>query len=196
MRKIVLASASPRRKKILRDIGLSFAVDPALEYTEIHPENHDPESLVAMNAVGKAREIAEKHKDSLVIGVDTIGVFEGEVLEKPLDREDAKRMIMLLQGETHEVKTAICLIDTKTKKELTEVETTKIKFLSLTEKEVDNYLDKGESMDKAAAYAAQGKAALFIEGFEGDYLNVVGLPLVRLNLMLQEFDFHLLDVVK
>jgi septum formation protein len=196
MKRIILASASPRRSSILADIGLSFEVDPASDYVEIHPETHDPEALVEMNAVGKAREVAQKYDNAFVIGVDTIGVFNGQVLEKPIDIEDARRMITMLQGETHEVKTAICLIDTATKKELTAIESTKIKFLSLSKKEIDKYLEQDESMDKAAAYAAQGKAALFIESFDGDYLNVVGLPIVRLNLMFKEFDFSLMDVVK
>ena len=196
MKQIILASASPRRVTILRDIGLSFAVDPASKYIEIHPENHEPATLVEMNAVGKAREVANRYENAFIIGVDTIGVFEGEILEKPKDREDAKRMIQMLEGNSHEVKTAICLIDTASKKELTRIETTKISFLPLSNKEIEAYLDLDESMDKAAAYAAQGKAALFIQSFEGDYLNVVGLPVALLNQMFKEFDFHLLDVVK
>lgn len=195
MKNIVLASSSPRRQEILEQIGLKFTVDPAQIYSEIHPEKHAPEALVEMNAVGKAREVASRHERALVIGVDTIGVFEDEILEKPKDREDALRMIRLLSGQTHEVWTAVCVIDTVSNQEITEIEKTKITFASLTEKEVVAYVDHGESMDKAAAYAAQGKAALFIECFEGDFLNVVGLPLQRLNRMLKEFDFHLMDAV-
>lgn len=196
MKKLVLASASPRRKEILSALGVSFELDSAHDFQEVHPEQHDPETLVVMNAVGKAREIAPRHANALVIGVDTIGVFEGEILEKPKDRADACRMIEQLSGRSHEVWTALCVIDTETQRELTHIERTRVHFAPLTSEEVEAYVDLGESMDKAAAYAAQGKAALFIRGIEGDFLNVVGLPVHRLNELLKEFDFHLLNAVE
>jgi len=196
MKKIVLASGSPRRKEILEKIGLNFVIDPAQDFKEIHPENHSPKALLELNALGKAREVSSRHENSLILGVDTIGVFRGEILEKPKDRADAIRMISILEGEVHEVWTAMALIDTETGKERIVIEKTKITFAELTNKEIEQYVDFDESMDKAAAYAAQGKAALFIKGFEGDYLNVVGLPLARLNEVLKEFDFHILDNVE
>lgn len=196
MKKLVLASASPRRHDILADLGLSFQVDPATEYEEIQPDLHSPEALVEMNAVGKAREVATRHKDSLIIGVDTIGLYEREILEKPKDEEDAIQMLNMIQGTTHEVLTAITVIDTESKKEMTSIERTLVEFHPMKEEEIKAYVETGEPMGKAASYAIQGIASAFVKKINGDYLNVVGLPVQLLNKMLTEFDFHLMDAVE
>ena len=196
MKKIVLASASPRRHDILSDLGLSFQVDPAIEYEELQPDLHTPEALVEMNAVGKAREVASRNKNALVIGVDTIGLFEREILEKPKDEDDAVQMLTMIQGQAHEVLTAISIIDTESKKELTSIERTLVEFHPIAEKDIKAYVATEEPMGKAASYAIQGIAAVFVKKIDGDYLNVVGLPVQLLNKMLAEFDFHLLDAVE
>ncbi len=189
MNKLYLASQSPRRRELLQSLGIAFEVDPAHGFQEVSPENRSPEDLVLENAIGKAEEVATRHFGELVLGVDTIGFFKGQVLEKPHDEADAFRMLTLLQGNTHTVLTGLCLLQGN--KKVTHVESTDVTFLPLTEDEIRTYIATGEPMDKAASYAVQGKGSLFIQKIDGDYFNVVGLPLYRLNLMLKEFDVNL-----
>lgn len=192
----ILASASPRRKELLESIGLSFQVDLPREFQEIEPENQSAHQLVKHNAAGKARDIAKHHKNALILGVDTVGALDDHVLEKPKDHQDAFKMLKQMQGRSHQVLSALCLIDTATGQELIEIESTRVEFAPMTDADILNYLQKEDVMDKAAAYAIQGKAALFVKGIEGSYSNVVGLPLERLNKMLQKFDINLIDIVQ
>ncbi len=193
-KEFILASSSPRRKELLSSIGLKFKVCPALNFSEENTENLLAHELVLRNAIGKAEEIAKKFPNALVLGVDTVGAFHDHILEKPKDYEDAFRMLKILQGNTHEVLSGLCLIANG--KKSTFIESTHITFLPLTDAEINEYLKIGEWTDKAAAYGAQGLASIFIKGFDGDYFNVVGLPIYRLNLMLKDFDIDLLDLVK
>lgn len=169
---------------------MDFQVDPATTFQEIPAGNKLAHELVLINAEGKAEEVAARHPGELVLGVDTVGAYQDHVLEKPKDKADAFRMLKMLQGQTHEVLTGLCLI--RGDKKVTHVESTHITFLPLSDEEIRWYIETGEPMDKAASYAAQGIGALFIQKIEGDYFNVVGLPLHRLHLMLKEFDIHLL----
>ena len=187
---LILASKSPRRIELLRSLQIDFEVYPARGFLEVAHDNRSPEALVLENAEGKAAEVAARHPGELIVGVDTIGLFSGKILEKPKDEEDAFRMLSLLQGQTHEVLTGLCLL--RSDKKVTHVERTRVTFLPLTEREIRAYIKTGEPMDKAASYAVQGYGSLFVQKIEGDYFNVVGLPLYRLNLMLREFDIHLL----
>ncbi|MFA6023622.1 MAG: Maf family protein [Candidatus Gracilibacteria bacterium] len=187
---LILASQSPRRSELLRSIGLDFKVEPAVHFKEIDSRSCSAHEAVKLNAEGKATEIAKNHPNDLVLGVDTVGAFQDLVLEKPKDKDDAFAMLKMLQGETHEVLTGLCLI--KGKKKISHIESTRISFLPLTDEEIRAYIETGEPMDKAASYAAQGIGALFIQKIEGDYFTVVGLPLYRLNIMLKEFDINLL----
>lgn len=191
---LILASQSPRRRELLSSLKIPFDVDPAQGFQEVAHDGRAPEALVLENAEGKAKEVASRHPSALVLGVDTIGVFEGQILEKPHDEGDARRMLTLLQGNTHTVLTGMCLV--RGEKKATYVESSLVSFLPLTEEEISNYIETGEPMDKAASYAVQGIGSLFVRKIEGDYFNVVGLPLYRLNLMLREFDIHLLRDVK
>lgn len=195
-REIVLASKSPRRIDLLNSIGLHFLADSDHEFIEIEDEKTPAHELVLKNAEGKAYAVAAKYSNALVIGVDTLGAVHDHVLAKPKDRADAFRMVKLLQENTHEVLTGISIIDTFTEKKLSHIEYTKITFVHMNDEEINKYLDKNEWTDKAAAYAAQGVGSLFIQKIDGDYFNVVGLPLYRLNLMLKHFDIDLLDIVK
>lgn len=196
MRKtIVLASRSPRRKQLLESIGLDFIVDPPAEYDELQAESESAHEIVKINAIGKAESVAHNYENAIVIGVDTVGAYKDHILEKPVDHDDAMRMLKMLSGATHEVLTGLCLIDTKLEKKQVAVESTKITFVEMTDYEIEQYLKTGESMDKAAAYAAQGIGSIFVKGFDGDYFNVVGLPMYRLNIMLKEFDVNLIDIV-
>ena len=191
----ILASRSPRRKDLLEAIGLKFTVDEPLDYEEIHPKNRSAHEIVLINAMGKAESVANNHKDAIILGVDTVGAFKDHILEKPKDEDDALRMLKMLQGTTHEVLTGLCLIDSKTGKKITAVESTTIEFVPMSARDIKKYIKAGESMDKAAAYAAQGIGSIFVKSMDGDYFNVVGLPMYRLNLMLKEFDIDLIDTV-
>lgn len=193
-KEFILASASPRRRELLSSIGFKFQVCPAVNFSEENKDKLLAHELVLRNAIGKAEEIAEKYPNAIVLGVDTVGAFHDHILEKPKDYDDAFRMLKILQGNTHEVLSGLCLIAGN--KKSTYIESTKITFLSLSDEEIHAYLKKGEWTDKAAAYAAQGLASIFIKGFDGDYFNVVGLPIYRLNLMLKDFDISLLDIVQ
>ena len=190
----VLASRSPRRKELLESIGLDFVVDFP-DFEEIAEPELSAHELVLKNAEGKAESIATKYPNALILGVDTVVAVKDHILEKPLNHKDAVRMVKLLSGNSHEVLTALCIIDTKSQKKLSHVETTKITFTKMTDEEIENYVSRGESMDKSGAYAAQGIGALFVKAFDGDYFNVVGLPIYRLNIMLKEFDVNLMDLV-
>jgi septum formation protein len=191
----VLASRSPRRKQLLEAIGLDFKIEEPLEYEEIHPENRSAHEIVLINAMGKAESVAPNWENAIVLGVDTIGAYKDRILEKPVDHDDAVSMLQTLQGTTHEVLTGLCIIDTDSGKKITAVESTEVEFVPMSDQDIKKYLKQGESMDKAAAYAAQGIGSLFVKSLRGDYFNVVGLPMYRLNLMLKEFDFNLIDVV-
>jgi len=187
--KIVLASQSPRRVEILKEIGLNFTTDPS-QFTE--KENYkNPKALAIHNAQGKAREVALRHKNSIIIAADTIGVIKGQILGKPRDRNHAYELISKIKGTTHEVITGICIIDTMKNREIIKAVSTKIFMAKISEKEIQSYLDSDEWKDKAAAYAIQGRGALFIEKIEGDYFNVVGLPLFTLQQTMKELGVSL-----
>lgn len=194
---IVLASASPRRIELLRSIGLDFQVDPAHGFEEVKAlKNANVEDLVLKNAIGKAEEVAKRHKNSIIIGVDTVGAYQNHILEKPKDEEDAFQMLKKISGRSHEVLSGICLLDTDSGKKITHLEKTKVNFHEISDEDLRKYVKTGESIGKSASYAAQGIASLFIKGFEGDFLNVVGLSMQSLNLMFKEFDINLLDRIE
>ena len=184
-REIVLASQSPRRKKLLENLGMKFIVHPSkFEEKDTHLTG---EELALHNAIGKAQDIAKHYKDALVIGVDTVVAFEEHFLGKPKDKEDAKRILRLLSNTTHKVISAISIIDTKNKKNVTGIETTFVTMDRLDEADIEGYINSGEGEDKAAGYAIQGMGSLFVKKIEGDYFNVVGLPVFRLRKLLKEF---------
>ena len=187
MNKFVLASASPRRRELLENIGLEFDIVVSSADESVIERNIPPELLVKELAVLKATETAKyiegkKH----IIAADTIVVFEGAVLEKPKDEEDAKRMLMALSGKKHDVYTGVCVLRTEDNMLLAKCEKTRVEFKELSEETITNYIKTGEPMDKAGAYGIQGLGALLIKGIEGDYFNVVGLPLGLLSDILKE----------
>lgn len=186
MKKIVLASASPRRRALLEQVGWQFEVKPSnFAELDLHASSNPP--VVALhNALGKAREVAAHCQESLVLGADTIVVHEGKLLGKPRDRQDAADMLRLLSGCWHEVITAIALVDSLSGVELTDCVTTRVHMRCLTEAEIVAYLNTDEPYDKAGAYGIQGKAAAFIDQIDGCYFNVVGLPLSRLAELRQQ----------
>ena len=132
------------------------------------------------------RSVAKRARDAVVISADTIVWLDGMVLGKPSDAANAKLMLKKLSGQTHEVYTGICVTDSKSGKSVSDYAVTKVNFKVLDEDEIDRYISTGEPMDKAGAYGIQGKGCLFVESIEGDYLNVVGLPAMKLSKILKE----------
>jgi septum formation protein len=180
---LVLASASPRRQELLRNAGIAFEVEPAQIVEDPQPgeiAKHCAERL----AREKALAIAGQRPDDVVLGADTVVVVEGQILGKPGDEADARRMLGLLSGRTHQVITGVCLVTNG--RCVTASETTYVKMSSITEEEVRDYIATGEPMDKAGAYAIQGRASRWIPRIEGDYSNVVGLPVALVYRMLRE----------
>ena len=175
--KFILASASPRRLDLLRQIDIEPTVSVS-DFSEIEASK-SPKDLVSHNALGKGKDILEKFsKNEVIIAADTIVVYENKILGKPKDEKEAAEMLKLLSGKTHEVLTAVVvLFKGKTK---VKVEKTKVKFRNLTDEEIKSYVATGEPLDKAGAYGIQGKGALLVKEIKGSYSNVVGLPLTSL----------------
>ena len=188
-KKIILASASPRRKEILNNLGLSFEVICSDAEEKVDGEL-PPYLIVQELAMLKGADVASKVKDGIVISADTIVYFEGRILGKPTDEINAKKMLEMLSGKVHEVYTGVCVTDAGSGKSISDYEVTKVKFLDLSEEEIDRYIATCEPMDKAGSYGIQGKGCLFVEKIDGDYLNVVGLPAVKLAKILRE-EFNL-----
>ncbi|MGI9054414.1 MAG: Maf family protein [Pyrinomonadaceae bacterium] len=171
--KIILASGSPRRAEILNAVGWSFEKYVAdIDESEIAGES--PENYVQRLAQTKAETIAVKFPGQIVLGADTTVVIEHQIIGKPADLIEAKKMLEMLSGKWHEVLTGVALV--KNENSSVGLQSTKVKFSEMSESEIEFLVEKGEPLDKAGAYAVQAQAALFIEKIEGDYWNVVGLP--------------------
>ncbi len=184
--RVILASGSPRRSEILRELGFDFEIHkPEVDETKL--EGESPENLCLRLSRLKAETVAKDFANELVIAADTIVVINCEILGKPKDKSDAFRMLSELQGREHEVMTALTIC--KSGKIISCVEHSFVKFRSLTEREILAYISTGESDDKAGAYAVQGKGAFLIEQVRGDFYNVVGLPIFRLGKILGEFGY-------
>ncbi|MEJ2542825.1 MAG: Maf family protein [Calditrichaceae bacterium] len=182
----ILASASPRRSELLNNIGMKFKVIGSdVDEDEINP-NNIMDGLIN-NARKKGETIAKSNPDSVVISADTIVVLDHHIMGKPEDEKDAMEMLKKLSGKTHEVMTAFGLICSMQNKSYFETVTTKVKFRSLTFFDISAYVSTGEPMDKAGAYAIQGKGSILIECIDGCYFNVVGFPISRFFIALQRF---------
>ncbi len=189
MRPIILASASPRRQEILRNAGIAFVVQPS-HVPEVPRDGESPKAYAERLARDKALEVSKHHPEDFVLGADTVVVVNGTMLEKPADTQDAARMLSLLSATTHEVTTGVCLVHPQLRtgeRELkTGSETTLVTVNDLTNEEIAKYIATGEPMDKAGAYAIQGIASRWISRIDGDYFNVVGLPVSTVYRMLRE----------
>ena len=181
-RPLILASGSPRRKELLDTMGLIYTVDVS-DADESFVAG--PEAMVLELSMRKARAVAEKHEDSIVLAADTL-VFCTEVLGKPKDRQHAKAMLRQLSGNWHSVYTGVSIIDTRTGKSLSKADVTRVHFVDLSDEDIEAYLATDESVDKAGAYAIQGMGGMFIDRIEGSYSNVVGLPMALVRSMLLE----------
>jgi septum formation protein len=184
---LVLASASPRRQELLRNAGIEFVVHPA-NVPEIPQDGELPPLFAERMAREKALAVFAQHPNDLILGADTVVVVEGEILGKPRDAADAVRMLRLLSGRKHEVVTGVCLAGAKLRTENTRSETTLVVMNALSDDDIRDYVASGEPMDKAGAYAIQGRASRWISRIEGDYFNVVGLPVALVWRMLRATD--------
>jgi septum formation protein len=193
--RVILASQSPRRRDLLNLIGIAHTVRPA-DIDETPRPGESPVACVERLARAKARRIAMGEPDTLVIAADTIVVIDNQILNKPVDTNDARRMLRALQGRRHDVYTAVCV--TRAGCEAAGVEDTGVWFRTLDDRAIDAYLATGEPMDKAGAYGIQGYGATIVERVDGDFFTVVGLPLVRLTRLLAEigisYDYGRLDI--
>jgi septum formation protein len=193
MHQIILASASPRRKELLRQlIGNNFLVYPS-SYEEPPYPDLSHEELLLKHSVEKARSVA-KHLDvGLVISADTSVIFNGEILGKPQSPEKAEEMLTRLSGQRFKVITGLTVLDLSTGREISESETTFVWMAKISKEQISAYIRTGEPLDKAGAFAAQGKGAVFIERIEGDFFNVVGLPLFKLGKIMESFDVSIFE---
>ena len=183
---LILASASPRRSDLLRQTGLEFSVLPS-DADEVSPEHLSPQELCQLNAHRKARAVAKKCPDALVLGADTLVFLDRSVLGKPESKAEARSMLLRLQGRTHQVVTGVALLQLRTHLESLFAVVTDVRFRPLTPREVDEYLTRINPLDKAGAYAAQGFGTEIIERIEGSYTNVVGLPMEETERVLRGF---------
>ncbi len=187
-KKIILASGSPRRKLLLEQMGLEFSVIIS-DFDETALYNENPAQYVTELAHQKARTVAKEiDHHAIVIGADTTVYFDGEYLNKPENEKDAKEMLRKLSNNWHSVFSGICIIDTENWNLKTDYSQTKVKFRELTEGEINAYVESASPLDKAGAYGIQDDfGAVFVERIEGDFYNVVGLPLVKLYGLLKSF---------
>jgi septum formation protein len=191
MKRILLASASPRRKELLEQIGLQFEVEPS-NYDEEITSASEPHETARRLSLGKARAAARKHPNALIIAADTFVVFGDRILGKPHTNAEAREMLRALNGQAHSVITGFTILDAETGKVLSGSVETTVHMRKLTLKEIDSYVRSKEPLGKAGGYAIQGLGAVLVERIEGDYFNVVGLPLSALAESLREFGVNVL----
>jgi septum formation protein len=180
---LILASASPRRLELLRNAGVAFEVQPA-HIPEDPLPGEDAKSCAERLAREKALAVARQRPNDTVLGADTVVVVDNQILNKPIDAADAARMLRMLSGGTHKVITGVCLVVSGQLS--VSSETTSVTMSDISDKDIADYVATGEPMDKAGAYAIQGIASRWISRIEGDYSNVVGLPVARVWRMLRD----------
>ena len=190
MKKLVLASESPRRHEILTMVGLSFRIAKSNISEKFNPR-FSPRSQAEDLSRQKAEAVAVRYRNAVIIGADTIVSLDNELFGKPESSQIAKAMLTKLQGKTHRVITGFTILDTDLRKSVTKSVETKVTMKSMSKKEIEWYILTKEPMDKAGAYAIQGKGSVFIEKIDGDYFNVVGLPIASLLEELNKFEIRL-----
>jgi len=183
---IVLASSSPRRKELLKNLNMNFRVVPS-DVEEVMLDDEKPEALAMRLAFSKAFDVATKNENSIVIGADTIVVLNNKVLGKPKDENDAFNMLKNLSNTYHQVITGISLIKLSDEKKIVEYVVSNVKFKKLDDDKIKRYIDTKEPLDKAGAYGIQGYGSLLVEEIQGDYFNIVGLPISKLEETLHKY---------
>ena len=189
--RLILASASPRRIELLKMLGCKFQIMPSKVEEKINPCLSPIQNVKRLSCL-KALDIASKISGGIMIAADTVVILNGKILGKPKNKKEAARMLRNLSGKEHKVITGVAVVNAKTKKLLQDVVITKVKFRRLDRDLIEKYVASGKPLDKAGAYGIQGKGALLVESIEGDYFNVVGLPLNALNQLLEKFGINLL----
>ena len=183
---VVLASESPRRAELLSKIGLSFSVI-ASNVDEDFRNNETPVAHVKRLALAKASKVAATSTQGIIIGADTIVVLEGNILGKPQDEDEARKMLSLLSGNTHYVYTGFAILENQSARSIVDYERTSVHFRDLSDDEIDGYVQTGSPMDKAGAYGIQDLSAIFVDRIDGCFYNVVGFPLAKFYLVMKEF---------
>ena len=182
---LFLASSSPRRSELLTKAGYEFSVEPA-KVSENVLHGTPPMQIVEQLSARKAETVAKLHPTDTILAADTIVVMKGRILGKPKDEETAKAMLKFLSGNVHQVYTGYTII--RGKKFLCGHEVTSVEFYALTQKEIDSYVATGEPFDKAGAYGIQGKGALFVKRVNGDFYNIMGLPIAKISRLLNSIE--------
>lgn len=187
MKKIILASQSPRRKELLEKCGYPFEIDVA-DIDESITNTKDLNEEIRQLSIRKAKAVLSRHEDCIVIGSDTIVVIDHEVLGKPHTKEEAKEMLEKLSGKTHQVITGIAIISNQ--RTYSNTNTSYVTFEVLSKEEIDKYVDTNEPMDKAGAYAIQGIASRYIKSINGDYYSIMGFPVSMVYEELKNIDLY------
>lgn len=190
--KIILASTSPQRKGLLQQMGIDFEVVSS-DYKEDMTIKLSPENLAKILAYGKAKDVANKINNGIVIGVDTFLVYKGKKLGKPHTKEKAYKMLKMFSGKTIKVYSGVALINAQTKKEIQDYEFSEFTFKKLSDKEIKNYIQTGEPLDKAGAIAIQGLGGIFIRKIKGCYANIVGFPIYNIAKNLEKMGVDIFD---
>lgn len=178
MKRLILASASPRRRELIKKVSADFECIAA-DVEETVPDGTETEMIPEHLASLKARKIAYTYPDAVVVGCDTIVIANGEMLGKPKDEKDAYRMLSMMSGIQHTVITGVCIINNGSENRFSEV--SRVTFKELTDEKIREYISTGEPMDKAGAYGIQTRGSELVEKYEGDYYNIIGLPVDRLK---------------
>jgi septum formation protein len=189
MKKIILASSSPRRGMLLKQIGLDFETVVS-NFEEKIDLKIDVHKLAEKLSLGKAKSIAKKYNNAIIIAADTFVVFNGKIIGKPKNKKDAKRILRLLSGKIHLVITGFTILDTNINKSIIKSVETKVTFKNLSNKEIDSYIKTGEPLDKAGAYGIQEKGSIFVKKIDGDFFNIVGLPIYSVVEALKKFSIN------
>jgi septum formation protein len=190
--RVILASASARRRELLKQIGLNFEIDVS-NIEESIDSSMGPDEIATLLAMQKAVDVAKRYKDDdcIIIGADTIVVQGSSILGKPKDEHEAKKMLSALQGKSHFVLTGIALINPAEGKFVSDYEKTKVTFCKMSPDEIERYVSTKEPLDKAGAYGIQGMGSKYISSIQGDFFNVVGLPICRMTQILnKQFGFY------
>ncbi len=184
-RKIILASRSPRRKQLLEQIGLKFEIRES-EYEEVMKANSDPYELVKLLALNKARDVARHYNDAIIIGADSIVVFNNKFIGKPKDREEIRGLLRDFSGKEHKVISGFAIIDTRNNIEINDFGEASLLFRDLTEEEIDDYINSGDPIDVAGGYNMFARAPVLLESIKGDFYSIVGLPLNKVFVELRK----------
>ena len=192
---LILASASPRRAELLRQLGLEFEVIPS-QVEEVHSNDLSAGEVAQINAYRKARAISKKHPDAITLGVDTVVTFGGRIFGKPANLEEAEEMLLTMSGQLHQVVTGVCLIHLRAHRQRIFFEQTDVTFRPMTLAQIRHYHSQVTPLDKAGGYGIQEKGDVLVESLSGSFTNVIGLPLERLETELAAFGLPLPQIAR